>query len=168
MMKLTSKGRYAVTAVLDVALHAKAGPITLVDISERQEISLSYLEQLFSRLRRHGIVNSVRGPGGGYILGKAIHEITISDIIVAIDEPVDATRCKGMADCQSGVQCLTHSLWVDLSDRIYSFLNDITLSDLVEKQEVKSVAHRQDLNSHSSSSQARTPLDNEIDIRVRS
>ena len=167
-MKLTSKGRYAVTAVLDVALHAKAGPITLVDISQRQEISLSYLEQLFSRLRRHGIVNSIRGPGGGYILGKTINEITISDIIVAIDEPVDATRCNGKADCQSGVQCLTHSLWVDLSERIYSFLNDITLADLVEKQEVKSVAQRQDLSSPNTSSQTRKPIENEIDIRVRS
>lgn len=167
-MKLTSKGRYAVTAVLDVALHAKSGPITLVDISERQEISLSYLEQLFSRLRRNGIVNSIRGPGGGYILGKDIDEITISDIIVAINESVDATRCSGMADCQGGVQCLTHSLWVDLSDRIYSFLNDITLADLVEKQEVKSVANRQDLNSQNASVQTRKQLENEIDIQIRS
>ncbi|TDF42010.1 Fe-S cluster assembly transcriptional regulator IscR [Alteromonadaceae bacterium M269] len=166
-MKLTSKGRYAVTAVLDVALHTQSGPIPLMDISERQEISLSYLEQLFSRLRRHGIVNSVRGPGGGYVLGRAIDEITISDIIVAIDEPVDATRCKGMADCQNGVQCLTHSLWVDLSDRIYSFLNDITLSDLVSKKDVKSVAERQDLTSKCGSSQSRTHAHNEIDIQIK-
>ncbi|MDT0595878.1 Fe-S cluster assembly transcriptional regulator IscR [Glaciecola petra] len=142
-MKLTSKGRYAVTAMLDVALHAKDGPVALADISERQEISLSYLEQLFARLRKHELVNSVRGPGGGYKLGKLPSEIAIGEVIRAVDESVDATRCQGMADCQGGEKCLTHSLWQDLSDRIAGFLNSISLDDLMQKGDVKEVAGRQ-------------------------
>ncbi|WP_026376990.1 Fe-S cluster assembly transcriptional regulator IscR [Aestuariibacter salexigens] len=163
-MKLTSKGRYAVTAVLDVALHAQDGPVPLMDISERQDISLSYLEQLFSRLRRKGLVSSVRGPGGGYHLGREMSDITISDIIVAIDENVDATRCSGVADCQGGTQCLTHSLWVDLSDRIYSFLDNITLADLVSKQEIRSVADRQN-KCHAQS--PRFQSESEFNIQVK-
>lgn len=142
-MKLTSKGRYAVTAMLDVALHAKEGPVALADISERQEISLSYLEQLFARLRKNQLVNSVRGPGGGYKLGKPASEIAIGEVIRAVDESVDATRCQGLADCQGGEKCLTHSLWQDLSDRITGFLNGISLDDLMKKGDVKEVAGRQ-------------------------
>ncbi len=142
-MRLTSKGRYAVTAMLDVALHAKEGPVPLADISERQDISLSYLEQLFARLRKQGVVTSVRGPGGGYLLGREMSDISIGQIITAVDESVDATRCNGKSGCQGGAQCLTHSLWDELSDRIASFLNDISLKSLVEKQEVKQVAERQ-------------------------
>lgn len=142
-MRLTSKGRYAVTAMLDVALHTQAGPVPLADISERQDISLSYLEQLFSRLRKNGVVSSVRGPGGGYLLGREMSDISIGQIISAVDESVDATRCNGKTGCQGGAQCLTHSLWDELSDRIASFLNDISLQELVEKQEVKQVAERQ-------------------------
>lgn len=142
-MRLTSKGRYAVTAMLDVAIHADKGPVPLADISERQEISLSYLEQLFSRLRRHQLVDSVRGPGGGYRLGREAHLIAIGEVIRAVDESVDATRCQGQSNCQQGERCLTHSLWSDLSDRISNFLDNISLAELMEKGDVKQVAHRQ-------------------------
>lgn len=148
-MKLTSKGRYAVTAMLDVALHSRKGPVPLADISERQEISLSYLEQLFSRLRKEKLVSSVRGPGGGYRLGRAAEEIAIGEVIRAVDESVDATRCQGLSDCQGGERCLTHSLWQDLSDRISQFLNGITLGELMKKNEVQEVAGRQDSNKAS-------------------
>ncbi|GEA11802.1 Fe-S cluster assembly transcriptional regulator IscR [Alteromonas sp. KUL49] len=143
-MKLTSKGRYAVTAMLDVALHSARGPVPLAEISERQEISLSYLEQLFSKLRKEQLVDSVRGPGGGYLLGKDAAEISIGAVIKAVDETVDATRCQGQADCQGGDRCLTHSLWQDLSDRISLFLESITLGELMAKNDVKEVAGRQD------------------------
>lgn len=143
-MRLTSKGRYAVTAMLDVALHTNAGPVPLADISARQEISLSYLEQLFARLRKHGLVSSVRGPGGGYQLGRPATEISVSEVISAVDESVDATRCQGKSDCQGGAKCLTHSLWSDLSTRIEDFLTQITLGELVSQNEIQSVAKRQD------------------------
>ena len=144
-MKLTSKGRYAVTAMLDVALHTNVGAVPLADISERQEISLSYLEQLFARLRKNGLVSSVRGPGGGYLLGRDSSKISVGDVISAVDESVDATRCHGATGgCQSGMRCLTHTLWSDLSTRIEDFLNGITLAELVEKSDVKEVASRQD------------------------
>jgi Rrf2 family iron-sulfur cluster assembly transcriptional regulator len=143
-MRLTSKGRYAVTAMLDVALHAKLGPVPLADISERQGISLSYLEQLFARLRKQGLVSSVRGPGGGYQLGKAAELISVSDVISAVDESVDATKCQGKSDCQGGAKCLTHTLWSDLSTRIEDFLTQISLGELVNQHEVQTVARRQD------------------------
>jgi len=144
-MKLTSKGRYAVTAMLDVALHANIGPVALADISQRQEISLSYLEQLFARLRKNGLVSSVRGPGGGYLLGREADVISVGDVINAVDESVDATRCqRSNTGCQSGMRCLTHTLWSDLSARIEEFLNNITLAELVEKSDVKEIASRQD------------------------
>jgi Rrf2 family iron-sulfur cluster assembly transcriptional regulator len=145
-MKLTSKGRYAVTAMLDVALHSRNGPVSLADISERQEISLSYLEQLFARLRKEQLVSSVRGPGGGYKLGRAASDIAIGEVIRAVDESVDATRCQGQADCQGGERCLTHTLWQDLSDRISQFLNGISIGELMKTSEVKEVADRQDVN----------------------
>ncbi|MWP49268.1 MULTISPECIES: Fe-S cluster assembly transcriptional regulator IscR [unclassified Gilliamella] len=147
-MKLTSKGRYAVTAMLDVALHADSGPVSLADISERQEISLSYLEQLFARLRKNGLVQSVRGPGGGYILSRSMDQIAISAIVKAVDETVHATKCHGKDGCQGGVRCLTHTLWNDLSERIDHFLTSITLSELVNNQEVKAVANRQSNIQH--------------------
>lgn len=143
-MKLTSKGRYAVTAMLDVTIHASHGPVSLADISERQGISLSYLEQLFSKLRKYGLVNSIRGPGGGYRLGKCSAEIAIADIITAVNESVDATKCQGKGNCQGGEQCLTHSLWEGLSERIEGFLKNITLAELVAKNDVKTVSKRQD------------------------
>lgn len=142
-MRLTSKGRYAVTAMLDVALHKATGPVSLADISERQGISLSYLEQLFARLRKYGLVSSVRGPGGGYQLSREAALITVSDVITAVDETVDATRCQGKSDCQGGMRCLTHSLWSELSHRIEDFLTNISLGELVNQQDVKIVAKRQ-------------------------
>ena len=143
-MKLTSKGRYAVTAMLDVAIHAADGPVSLADISERQAISLSYLEQLFSRLRKEGLVNSVRGPGGGYRLGRCSAEIAVADVINAVNENISATRCDGKGDCQDGEQCLTHTLWENLSTRIEEFLQNISLAELVEQKNIKVVSERQD------------------------
>jgi len=144
-MRLTTKGRYAVTAMLDLAIHFDDGPITLADISRRQGISLSYLEQLFSRLRKQGLVVSARGPGGGYRLSREAAEIAVADVITAIDEKVDATRCGGLANCQDDQPCLTHELWSDLSQRIYDFLSGITLADLVDRSEVQEVVERQTL-----------------------
>lgn len=143
-MRLTSKGRYAVTAMLDVALHANEGPVSLADISERQGISLSYLEQLFSRLRKQGLVSSVRGPGGGYLLGQDAKSISVGAVIAAVDESVDATKCQGKGDCHSGNQCLTHSLWCALSERISNFLDAISLAELVSQNEVRRISGQQD------------------------
>ena len=142
-MRLTTKGRYAVTAMLDLALHADAGPISLADISNRQEISLSYLEQLFAKLRRCNLVNSVRGPGGGYLLSRASDRIFVAEIIDAVNETVDATGCGGSSDCQQGETCLTHHLWCDLSDQIHHFLSGISLHSLVQRREVQAVSARQ-------------------------
>lgn len=152
-MKLTSKGRYAVTAMLDVALHSEKGPVSLADISVRQAISLSYLEQLFSRLRRENLVSSVRGPGGGYRLGKEASDISVGQVIRAVDESVDVTRCNGTADCQGGERCLTHSLWQDLSERIAVFLDNITLGELMAKADVKLAAERQEQLGSTASTQ---------------
>lgn len=143
-MRLTTKGRYAVTAMLDLALHADSAPITLADISQRQGISLSYLEQLFSRLRKQGLVNSTRGPGGGYRLGRGADSINVADVISAVDESVDATRCGGMQNCQGDQRCLTHELWCELSDQIYQFLQGISLDALVQRGGIQEVAAMQD------------------------
>ncbi len=146
-MRLTTKGRYAVTAILDLALHSTDGPVSLAEISGRQDISLSYLEQLFAKLRRKELVKSVRGPGGGYMLARKDNAIFIAEIIDAVNESVDATLCNGENDCQQGASCLTHKLWDDLSRQIHSFLNGISLSDLVQRHEVQAVAKRQDLEA---------------------
>ena len=143
-MKLTTKGRYAVTAMLDLAIHYEVGPITLADISTRQEISLSYLEQLFSKLRKNGLVDSARGPGGGYRLSRLSSDIAVAEIIAAVDETVDATRCRRKGNCQHEERCLTHDLWCDLSDQIFTFLSEITLESLVQKKSVQEVSLRQD------------------------
>jgi Rrf2 family iron-sulfur cluster assembly transcriptional regulator len=143
-MRLTAKGRYAVTAMLDLAVHDNEGPISLADISERQGISLSYLEQLFSKLRRRDLVVSVRGPGGGYRLNHQPQDISIASIVDSVDENVDATKCSGRADCQHGETCLTHELWADLSGEIHQFLSNINLASIIEKREVQKVAARQD------------------------
>ncbi|MBD1555766.1 Fe-S cluster assembly transcriptional regulator IscR [Vibrio sp. S9_S30] len=145
-MRLTSKGRYAVTAMLDVALHSQESPVPLADISERQGISLSYLEQLFSKLRKAGLVASVRGPGGGYRLGTDANDIAVGMVIAAVDESVDATKCNGKADCQGGSRCLTHTLWHDLSTRISEFLNNITLGELMLDNEVLEISDRQGID----------------------
>lgn len=146
-MRLTTKGRYAVTAMLDLALHGTDKPVSLADISGRQDISLSYLEQLFAKLRRNELVSSVRGPGGGYRLSRGGHEIYVAEIIDAVNETVDATGCGGTADCQQGEVCLTHHLWCDLSKQIHSFLSGISLAHLVERSEVQSISARQDSRS---------------------
>jgi len=142
-MRLTTKGRYAVTAMLDLALHVDRGPISLADISERQGISLSYLEQLFTKLRRKELVKSTRGPGGGYSLSRDAHNIAIAEIITAVDEKMDTTRCGGLANCQGDDRCLTHELWASLSDQIYSFLSGISLGNLTDQEDVQEVALRQ-------------------------
>ncbi|MGK0473177.1 MAG: Rrf2 family iron-sulfur cluster assembly transcriptional regulator [Candidatus Azotimanducaceae bacterium] len=142
-MRLTAKGRYAVTAMLDLAVHDGQGPISLADISDRQGISLSYLEQLFAKLRRCELVQSVRGPGGGYRLSRAANDIYVAQIVDSVDENVDATKCSGRADCQGGETCLTHELWSDLSEQIHQFLNGIDLASLIEKRGVQLVAARQ-------------------------
>ncbi|MGI1678598.1 MAG: Fe-S cluster assembly transcriptional regulator IscR [Cellvibrionaceae bacterium] len=142
-MRLTTKGRYAVTAMLDLAINAKAGPVSLADISKRQEISLSYLEQLFSKLRKNDLVSSVRGPGGGYRLSRSTAEIFVAQIVDAVNESIDATNCGGQGNCQHGQVCLTHHLWMDLSEQIHGFLSSISLESLVQRQEVKAVADRQ-------------------------
>ena len=143
-MRLTTKGRYAVTAMLDLALHEGKGPISLADISERRGISLSYLEQLFAKLRRNELVRSVRGPGGGYQLNREQAGINVAQVIDAVNESVDATGCSRQADCQGGEKCLTHHLWCDLSDQIHAFLSGITLADLVVRKDVKAISERQD------------------------
>ncbi len=143
-MRLTTKGRYAVTAMLDLALHASAGPVRLAEISGRQELSLSYLEQLFAKLRRNELVASSRGPGGGYALSREPATISVAEIIDAVDEKVDATSCSGKSDCQEGDTCLTHHLWFDLTRQIHGFLSDISLADLVARKEIKRVSERQD------------------------
>ncbi|MDM7322268.1 MAG: Fe-S cluster assembly transcription factor [Gammaproteobacteria bacterium] len=144
-MRLTTKGRYAVTAILDLALHQGHGPITLADIAERQGISLSYLEQLFAQLRRCGLVASTRGPGGGYNLGRPAAQINIAEVISAVDEPLDVRRCEGKANCQDHTKCLTHDLWTDLTRQIHTFLSGITLESLMQRRDVLEIAEQQDL-----------------------
>ncbi|HEX7026089.1 MAG TPA: Fe-S cluster assembly transcriptional regulator IscR [Gammaproteobacteria bacterium] len=144
-MRLTTKGRYAVTAMLDLAVHHSEGPVALADISERQGISLSYLEQLFAKLRKNGLVASTRGPGGGYNLNREAGQIAVADVIAAVDEAVDATRCGGSKNCQGGeARCLTHDLWEDLSDQIRNFLSGVSLADLVNRHSIREVVSRQD------------------------
>ncbi|MFV0477821.1 MAG: Fe-S cluster assembly transcriptional regulator IscR [Parahaliea sp.] len=142
-MRLTTRGRYAVTSMLDLALHQGQGPIPLAGISERQDISLSYLEQLFSQLRKNGLVRSVRGPGGGYHLSKKAQDINVAQVIEAVNESTDATRCKGKGNCQRGDTCLTHHLWMNLSEQIHAFLEGISLSDLIERPEIRDIACKQ-------------------------
>ncbi len=133
-MRLTTKGRFAVTAMVDLAMRGEQGPVTLAGISERQKISLSYLEQLFGKLRRHNIVSSVRGPGGGYRLSRPAAEIPIADIILAVDEPLDATNCGGRGDCHDDKPCITHELWQGLTQNIYNYLSKVSLQQLVDDQ----------------------------------
>ena len=133
-MRLTTKGRFAVTAMLDLALHANDGPVTLANISERQKISLSYLEQLFGKLRRNELVQSVRGPGGGYNLAKPAAQLNVADIIVAVEEQLDSRQCEGREPCMGEKRCMTHDLWESLNDTVLSFLAGVTLADLVQKQ----------------------------------
>jgi Rrf2 family iron-sulfur cluster assembly transcriptional regulator len=146
-MRLTTKGRYAVTAVLDLAFHQEKGPVSLAAISERQDISLSYLEQLFAKLRRNGVVNSTRGPGGGYSLQRNADDISVSDIILAVDESVKVSGCGDTDACHGDYQCLTHDLWQELSNEIKGFLDGISLAEVMANQKVKEVSLRQDVAS---------------------
>ncbi len=137
-MRLTTKGRFAVTAMIDLGLRQSSGPVTLAAISQRQQISLSYLEQLFGKLRRHDLVESTRGPGGGYTLARAPAEITVADIILSVDEPMDATQCSGKENCLGeGERCMTHELWASLNARMVEFLQSISLQKLVDEQLAK-------------------------------
>jgi Rrf2 family iron-sulfur cluster assembly transcriptional regulator len=136
-MRLTTKGRFAVTAMIDLAMRQHQGPVTLAGISQRQKISLSYLEQLFGRLRRHELVESTRGPGGGYTLGKPMADISVADIIYAVDEPLDATQCGGKENCVNDQRCMTHDLWASLNRVMVDYLDSVTLRDLAEKQREK-------------------------------
>jgi Rrf2 family iron-sulfur cluster assembly transcriptional regulator len=142
-MRLSTKGRYAVTAMLDLAIHHEDGPVTLADISENQGISLSYLEQLFARLRRRGLVEGLRGPGGGYRLSRRPQDISVAEVITAIGEGIDATLCEGSRDCQEGEECLTHQLWTKLGQEIFDFLDGITLASFIERDDVNEVIRRQ-------------------------
>ncbi len=146
-MRLTTKGRFAVTAMIDLALHSAEGPVTLADISERQKISLSYLEQLFGKLRRNKLVGSVRGPGGGYCLSKPMSEVSVVDIILAVDEPIDATQCGGKENCHNDQRCMTHDLWATLNARIRDYLALVTLEQLVASPKVKDIAVLQDMRA---------------------
>lgn len=136
-MRLTTKGRFAVTAMVDLATHGGKGPVTLASISERQKISLSYLEQLFGKLRKHDVVASVRGPGGGYCLSRPANKISISDIIVAVDESMDASQCHGQGNCNDNKECITHNLWMGLNSTISAYLESVNLHQLVTKQLAK-------------------------------
>ena len=141
-MRLTTKGRFAVTAMIDLGLRSHAGPVALAAISQRQQISLSYLEQLFGKLRRHELVESTRGPGGGYSLGRSAEDITVADIIVAVDEPLDATGCGGKGDCmgEDSGKCMTHDLWAGLNAKMIEFLDSVTLKKLVDEQIAKGIS----------------------------
>jgi len=143
-MRLTTKGRYAVTAMIDIALHSSDSPVSVIDISVRQDISAAYLEQLIRKLKLSGLLKSTRGPGGGYVLGKNVSLITISSVIRAVGEGVDATLCHGSSDCNDGERCLTHDLWAELSQEIDDFLEGITLSNLVDRSRMNNISSRQD------------------------
>ncbi|HRH13402.1 MAG TPA: Fe-S cluster assembly transcription factor [Azonexus sp.] len=136
-MRLTTKGRFAVTAMMDLALRGQDGPVALAGVSERQKISLSYLEQLFGKLRRDKLVDSVRGPGGGYCIARPLAMVTVADIIRAVDEPLDATQCGGRENCLDDQRCMTHDLWSSLNTRMYDYLASVTLADLVVRQREK-------------------------------
>jgi Rrf2 family iron-sulfur cluster assembly transcriptional regulator len=139
-MRLTTKGRFAVTAMIDLGLRQAGGPVTLAAISQRQHISLSYLEQLFGKLRRNDLVESTRGPGGGYTLARKAGDITVADIITSVDEPIDATQCAGRENCHGeGAPCMTHDLWASLNERMFDFLQSVTLQKLVDEQIAKGV-----------------------------
>ena len=154
-MRLTTKGRFAVTAMIDLALREHSGPVALAAISARQQISLSYLEQLFGKLRRRALVESVRGPGGGYNLARPADRLTVADIVCAVEETLDSTACGGRENCQESHRCMTHELWEDLNATVYTFLRSVTLAQLVEKQRTKTVAV---VRAHGKSAHETQPL----------
>jgi len=136
-MRLTTKGRFAVTALLDLAMQQSTRPVTLAEISQRQQISLSYLEQLFAKLRQRGLVDSVRGPGGGYYIAKDLAQVSIAEIILAVDEPIDSTQCSGKENCHNDKECMTHDLWIKLNDLIFDHLGAVSLRQLVDEQKAR-------------------------------
>ena len=136
-MRLTTKGRFAVTALLDLAMQRSTRPVTLAEISQRQQISLSYLEQLFAKLRQRGLVDSVRGPGGGYYIDKDLAQVSIAEIILAVDEPIDSTQCSGKENCHNDKKCMTHDLWIKLNDLIFDHLGAVSLRQLVDEQKAR-------------------------------
>ena len=138
-MRLTTKGRFAVTAMIDLALRGEAGPVALASISERQKISLSYLEQLFGKLRRYKLVDSVRGPGGGYCIARPLNQVTVADIIRAVDEHLDATQCGGRENCHDEHRCMTHDLWATLNSKMYDYLASVSLAEMVDRQKRKTL-----------------------------
>ncbi len=140
-MRLTTKGRFAVTAMIDIALHSNEGPVTLAGVADRQHISLSYLEQLFGKLRRRGLVDSVRGPGGGYTLARDAAKVSVADIILAVDEPIDATSCGGEENCHEDKRCMTHDLWAGLNKHIHAYLAQISLAQLIHKRHASEGQH---------------------------
>jgi len=146
-MRLTTKGRFAVTAMVDLSMRQTRGPVTLAAISERQHISLSYLEQLFGKLRRAKLVNSVRGPGGGYCLARPTGGISVAEIITAVDEPIDATQCAGKENCNDDKRCMTHDLWATLNEKVYEYLSSVSLADVVAHQQGKPVQVIKDFRS---------------------
>src|SRR5450631_234599 len=157
-MRLTTKGRFSVTAMIDVAMHATEAPVTLAGVSDRQKISLSYLEQLFGKLRRHGLVASARGPGGGYRLARPAGEVSVADVILAVDEPIDATQCGGKENCLDDKRCMTHELWAALNAHIFSFLRSVTLEQLVRAQDKSEVNVLQDHRTPSSKKSEPAPV----------
>ncbi len=158
-MRLTTKGRFAVTAMIDLAMRHGEGPVTLAGISDRQRISLSYLEQLFGKLRRHGLVDSVRGPGGGYCLSRDLGEISVADIIQAVDEPIDTTKCGGMGNCHDDLPCMTHELWTNLNVKIFDYLQSVSLAQLVASQRGGKHGHHLDKRFiHDKVSEAAVPV----------
>ena len=156
-MRLTTKGRFAVTAMLDLALRQENGPVTLSGVAERQRISLSYLEQLFGKLRRHELVASVRGPGGGYCLARDARSISVAQIISAVDEPLDATQCGGKENCRDEHRCMTHDLWSSLSQRMYEYLDSVNLHDLMVQQRERT-SHRVAMHEHGTRAGASDPV----------
>lgn len=138
-MRLTTKGRFAVTAMIDLAMRGESGPVALASVSERQKISLSYLEQLFGKLRRYKLVDSVRGPGGGYCIARPHNMVTVADIIRAVDEQLDATQCGGRENCHDEHRCMTHDLWSTLNSKMYEYLSSVTLAELVDRQKTKAM-----------------------------
>ena len=153
LMRLTTRGRYAVTALLDLAVQESRhqGAISLSDIAKRQSISISYLEHLFSKLRKKGLVSSTRGASGGYHLAKSLDQIDIMSIISAVDESVNAMQCGGRSDCQDGAVCLTHELWHNLSAHIENYLSQVTLAELLNSKHTHMVANRQDATKEANS-----------------
>jgi len=159
-MRLTTKGRFAVTAMIDVAMHGTKTPVTLAGVSQRQKISLSYLEQLFGKLRRHSLVESVRGPGGGYRLARAPDSISVADVIVAVDEPIDATKCGGRENCNDdGKRCMTHELWANLNQHIFGYLRSVSLAELLAQQHKPDVTVLQDQRPQGPGSRAPEPAE---------